>query len=36
MQFGNMNKGLAAYNMRLFAEHVLPHLRGRFNLGRTS
>ena len=30
MQFGNMNKDLAAYNTKLFAERVLPHLRGLF------
>jgi Raf kinase inhibitor-like YbhB/YbcL family protein len=34
MQFGDMKKDRAAYNMRLFAERVLPHLRSPFNLGR--
>jgi alkanesulfonate monooxygenase SsuD/methylene tetrahydromethanopterin reductase-like flavin-dependent oxidoreductase (luciferase family) len=30
MQFGNMNKELAAYNTKLFADRVLPKLRGLF------
>jgi alkanesulfonate monooxygenase SsuD/methylene tetrahydromethanopterin reductase-like flavin-dependent oxidoreductase (luciferase family) len=30
MQFGNMNKDLAAYNTKLFADRVLPKLRGLF------
>jgi hypothetical protein len=31
MQFGSMGKDLAAYNTKLFAERVLPHLRGLFS-----
>ena len=31
MQFGNMGKDLAAYNTKLFAEQVLPKLRGLFS-----
>jgi len=27
LQFGNMNKDLAKYNTKLFAERVLPRLR---------
>jgi hypothetical protein len=30
MQFGNMNKDLAAYNTKLFADRVLPKLPGLF------
>ncbi len=30
MQFGNMNKDLAKYNTQLFAEKVLPQLKGHF------
>ncbi len=31
MQFGNMSRELAGYNTRLFAERVLPQLRGLFD-----
>ncbi|HEV2301330.1 MAG TPA: hypothetical protein VGR91_07140, partial [Stellaceae bacterium] len=31
MQFGNMNKELATYNTRLFAEKVMPQLKGLFS-----
>ena len=31
MQFGSMGKDLAAYNTKLFAEEVLPKLRGLFS-----
>ena len=31
LQFGNMNKDLAKYNTGLFAEKVLPQLRGVFS-----
>ncbi len=31
MQFGSMGKDLAAYNTKLFAERVLPKLRGLFS-----
>jgi alkanesulfonate monooxygenase SsuD/methylene tetrahydromethanopterin reductase-like flavin-dependent oxidoreductase (luciferase family) len=31
LQFGNMNKELANYNTKLFAEKVLPKLRPLFN-----
>ena len=31
MQFGSMGKDLAAYNTKLFAERVLPNLRGLFS-----
>jgi len=30
-QFGNMERDLAAYNTRLFAEKVMPQLRGLFD-----
>ena len=30
MQFGSMGKDLAAYNTKLFADRVLPKLRGLF------
>jgi alkanesulfonate monooxygenase SsuD/methylene tetrahydromethanopterin reductase-like flavin-dependent oxidoreductase (luciferase family) len=30
LQFGNMNKDLTRYNTRLFAEQVMPRLRGMF------
>lgn len=30
-QFGNMGRDLAAYNTRLFAEKVMPQLRGLFD-----
>jgi hypothetical protein len=31
LQFGNMNRELAGYNTRLFAEKVMPQLRGLFD-----
>ena len=31
MQFGSMGKDLAAHNTKLFAEQVLPRLRGLFS-----
>jgi len=31
MQFGSMGKDLAAYNTKLFADRVLPELRGLFS-----
>jgi hypothetical protein len=31
LQFGNMNRDLAGYNTRLFAEQVMPQLRGLFD-----
>jgi alkanesulfonate monooxygenase SsuD/methylene tetrahydromethanopterin reductase-like flavin-dependent oxidoreductase (luciferase family) len=31
LQFGNMNRDLAGYNTRLFAERVMPQLRGLFD-----
>jgi hypothetical protein len=31
LQFGNMNKDVAKYNTGLFAEKVLPQLRGVFS-----
>jgi hypothetical protein len=31
LQFGSMGKELAAYNTRLFADGVLPRLRGLFS-----
>ena len=31
LQFGNMGKELTMYNTRLFAEKVLPQLRGHFS-----
>ena len=31
MQFGSMGKELAAYNTKLFAERVLPRLKGLFS-----
>ena len=30
-QYGNMDKQLAAYNTRMFAEHVMPQLTGQFD-----
>ena len=30
LQFGNMGKELAAYNTKLFAERVMPKLKGLF------
>jgi hypothetical protein len=35
MQFGNTGKKLAAYNTKLFANRVLPKLRGLFTGGRS-
>jgi alkanesulfonate monooxygenase SsuD/methylene tetrahydromethanopterin reductase-like flavin-dependent oxidoreductase (luciferase family) len=31
LQFGNMNRDLAGYNTRIFAERVMPQLRGLFD-----
>ena len=31
LQFGSMGKDLAKYNTKLFAERVLPQLRGLFS-----
>src|SRR5712671_3584539 len=31
LQFGNMGKDLAKHNTRLFAEKVMPQLRGQFS-----
>jgi len=31
LQFGSMGKELAAYNTKLFADRVMPHLRGLFS-----
>ena len=31
MQFGSMGKEVAAYNTKLFAERVLPRLKGLFS-----
>jgi hypothetical protein len=31
LQFGSMGKELAAYNTKLFADHVMPRLKGLFS-----
>jgi alkanesulfonate monooxygenase SsuD/methylene tetrahydromethanopterin reductase-like flavin-dependent oxidoreductase (luciferase family) len=31
LQFGSMGKELAAYNTKLFADHVMPRLKGLFD-----